>query len=81
MISKRQYNRLIERLEGCRRHSWADPWLAGAGAGAALATAALAGIWTLPQAPEPGARNVLRALMTLGAMVAAMRGGLCESPA
>lgn len=68
----RQYNRLIERLDGCKQHGWADLWLAGAGAGAALAVAAFVGIWTLPQAPEPGARNVLLILMTLGALIAAI---------
>ena len=73
VISKRQYSRLVERLEGCRPRGWADLWLAGVGAGAALAIAAVVGIKTLPQSPEACARNVLWVLAALGIVAA----GLC----
>ncbi len=48
VISVRDYDRLIERLDGCKPRGWADLWLAGVGAGAALAAAALVGALTLP---------------------------------
>jgi hypothetical protein len=73
VISKRQYLRLIERLDGCKQRGWAELWLAGAGAGATLAVGALVGIKTLPQAPEPGARNVLWVMVALGVLAA----GIC----
>ena len=41
VISMRDYDRLIERLDGCKAGRWADPWLFGAGAGAALGPGAL----------------------------------------
>ena len=37
VISAREYERIIERLEGCKPGGWADLWLAGVGVGAALA--------------------------------------------
>jgi len=32
VISIRDYDRLIERLDGCKAGGWADLWLFGAGA-------------------------------------------------
>ena len=48
VISIREYNRLIERLEASKQSGWADLWLAGAGAGVAVAMGALVGALTLP---------------------------------
>ena len=50
VIGVRDYNRLIERLDGCKPGGWADLWLAGVGAGVAVAIAALVGALTLPVA-------------------------------
>ena len=72
VISKRQYSRIVERLEACKPHGWAELWLAGVGAGAGLAIAALVAIKTLPQAPEPGAKNVLWVLVALGTVAAVL---------
>jgi hypothetical protein len=66
-ISIRDYDRLIERLDGCKPGS-ADLWLAGVGAGVALATATLVGALTLP-ANLTGTRDVLWVLTVAGAVV------------
>jgi len=50
VISVREYDRLIERLEACKQGSWADLWLAGVGAGVAVSMGALVGALTLPAA-------------------------------
>ena len=68
VISVRDYDRLIERLEGCKRGGWADLWLAGVGAGVALATAALVGGLTLP-VTLTGTRDVLWAVTAAGSVV------------
>ena len=67
VIGVRDYNRLIERLDGCKPGGWADLWLAGVGAGVAVAIAALVGALTLPVAMS-GTRDALWAV-TGGGMV------------
>jgi hypothetical protein len=68
VISMREYQRIIERLDGCKRGGWADLWLAGVGVGAALAVGALVGALTLP-ITSSGVRDVLWALTVTGAVV------------
>jgi hypothetical protein len=68
VISMREYERIIERLDGCKRGAWADLWLAGFGAGAALAVGAFVGVLTLP-ATSAGVRDVLWALTATGVVV------------
>jgi hypothetical protein len=68
VISMRDYDRLIERLEGCKPGGWADLWLAGFGAGAALAVSALVGALTLPVTLS-GTRDVLWVLTAAGAVI------------
>jgi hypothetical protein len=65
VIGMRDYNRLIERLDGCRRGDWTDLWLAVAGAAAGLGVSALVGALTLPPAMS-GAVGVLWVLMAAG---------------
>jgi hypothetical protein len=48
LISARDYERLIERLEGCRPGGWGELWLAGVGGGLAVAAATAVGALTLP---------------------------------
>ena len=36
LISERELERIIERLEDCKPAGWGDLWLAGVGAGVAL---------------------------------------------
>jgi hypothetical protein len=67
VISMREYERIIERLDGCKRGGWADLWLAGVGVGAALAISAFVGALTLP-ATSSGCRDVLWALTATGAV-------------
>jgi hypothetical protein len=68
VISMRDYDRLIERLDGCRAGGWADLWLFGAGAGAALAAGALVTVLTMPVA-QSGVRDVLWVLTGAGAVI------------
>jgi hypothetical protein len=68
LISMRDYDRIIERLDGCRPHGWADLWLAGVGAGVALAVGALVGALTLPVSLT-GARDMVWALTVTGTLV------------
>ncbi len=68
VISMREYERIMERLDGCKRGGWADMWLAGVGVGAALAVAALVGALTLP-ATSSATRDVLWALTATGVVV------------
>lgn len=68
VISMRDYDRLIERLDGCRAGGWADLWLFGAGVGAALAAGALVTALTLPVA-QSGVRDVLWVLTGASAVV------------
>jgi len=48
VISTRDYERLIERLDGCRPGGWGELWLAGVGGGIAVAAATAIGALTLP---------------------------------
>jgi peptidoglycan/LPS O-acetylase OafA/YrhL len=48
VIGMRDRDRLIERLDGCKRDGWADFWLAVAGAGAAVGGGALLAALTPP---------------------------------
>jgi hypothetical protein len=68
VISARDLERLIERLDNCEPGGWADLWLAGVGAGVAIAVAALVGLLTLP-ADLTGTRDVLWAVTVAGAVV------------
>jgi hypothetical protein len=72
VISMRDYDRLIERLDGCKTGGWADLWLFGAGAGAALAAGALVTALTLSVA-QSGLKNVLWVLTGAGAVVLVLR--------
>ena len=53
---------------GCKPSGWADLWLTGVGAGAALAVGALVGALTLPS-NLPGTKDVLWTLTAAGAFV------------
>jgi len=68
VISVRDYDRLIERLDGCKAGGWADLWLFGAGAAASLAASTLVTALTL-SAAQSGARNVLWVLTGAGAVI------------
>lgn len=68
VISVRDYNRLIERLDGCKPGNWSDLWLAGFGAGVAVAMGALIGALTLPVAMS-GTRDALWAVTGGGVVV------------
>jgi len=48
LISERELERIIERLEDCKPAGWADLWLAGVGAGVAVALGAFVVALTLP---------------------------------
>ena len=61
IIGIRDYNRLIERLNGCKPGGWADLWLAGASAGVAVLISALVGALTVPTALS-GTRDALWAI-------------------
>jgi hypothetical protein len=69
VMSIRDYDRLIERLDGCRPGGWADLWLFGAGAGAALLAGALVGALTVPPS---GTREVFWVLVAAGFVVLAL---------
>jgi hypothetical protein len=71
VISVRQYERLIERLDGCKQGGWGDLWLAGVGAGVALAAAAGVTATTLPKELAT-TRNVLWAATVAGIALAAV---------
>lgn len=62
------FNRIIDRLDGCQSGSWPDLWLAAAGAAAALGVSALIGALTLPSA-MPGTVGILWALMAAGVTI------------
>jgi len=61
IIGIRDYNRLIERLNGCKPSGWADLWLAGASAGVAVLISTLVGALTVPTALS-GTRDALWAI-------------------
>lgn len=48
VIGARDFERLIERLDGCKPGGWGELWLAGIGAGVAVAASAAVGALTLP---------------------------------
>jgi hypothetical protein len=68
MISMHEYERIMERLDRCKRGGWADLWLAGVGVGGALAVGASVGALTLP-VTSSGIRDVLWALTATGAVI------------
>ena len=68
VISIRDYNRLIERLDGCKPGGWTDLWLAGASAGVAVLISALVGALTVPTALS-GTRDALWAVTVCGLVV------------
>jgi hypothetical protein len=69
LISKRQYIRYLERLESCKPHGWSDFWLAGAGIGGGLATAALVTALALPSTVPATDKDILWMLVVLGGIV------------
>lgn len=68
VIRVADFNRIIDRLDGCQSGSWSDLWLAAAGAAAALGVSALIGALTLPSA-MPGTVGTLWALMAAGTTI------------
>lgn len=68
VISIRDYERLIERLEGCKPGGWGELWLAGVGAGVAVAMATLVTALTLP-ATLSATKDVLWAVTAAGAFL------------
>lgn len=68
VISVRNYNRLIERLDGCKPGGWSDLWLTGVGAGFAVMIGALVGALTLPVEMSE-IRDTLWAITGCGVMV------------
>lgn len=68
VISVRDYERLIERLDGCKPGGWGELWLACVGAGVALAAAAGVTAATLPT-DLTGTRDVLWAVTVAGAVL------------
>jgi hypothetical protein len=68
VISTRDYERLIERLEGCRPGGWGELWLAGVGGGLAVAAATAVGALTLPPALT-GIIDVLWAVTVAGCVI------------
>ena len=68
VISVHEYDRFIERLDGCKPSGWADLWLTGVGAGAALAVGALVGALTLPSSLS-ATKDVLWTLTAAGGFV------------
>jgi hypothetical protein len=69
VMSVSDFDRLIERLDGCKPGGWADLWLFGAGAGAALLVGALVGALTVPPSAT---RSVFWVLTAAGAVVLAL---------
>lgn len=69
VISTRDLDRLIDRVEGCKPGGWGELWLAGLGAGVAVATSTAIGALTLPTAPTPPI-GILWAAAAAGALVA-----------
>ena len=68
VIGMRDYNRLVERLDGFEVRDWADLWLAVAGAAAALCVSTLVGALTLPTVPS-GTTDILWTLTATGASI------------
>jgi hypothetical protein len=71
VISARDLERLIERLEGCDRGGWGELWLAGVGAGVAVAAATAVGTLSLPTTLT-GLIDVLWAVAAAGSLVAVL---------
>jgi hypothetical protein len=71
VIGARDFERLIERLQGCDRGDWGELWLAGVGAGVAVAAAAGVGALTLPTTLT-GLIDVLWAVAAAGILVAVL---------
>lgn len=68
VISVRDYERLIERLDGCKPGGWGDLWLAGVGASVALA--ATVGVTAATLSPAlAGTRDVMWAVTVAGAVL------------
>jgi hypothetical protein len=65
-IPESDYIRLIDRLENCRSIGWGDLWVAGGGAGAGLAGAAL--VTVIASGPRP----ILWALVAIGVIIAGL---------
>ena len=72
LICKRQYRRLIERLEGRKPSGWSELCLAGVGAGAALAAAALVAGLSLTAALPSAFRDILWVLTGVGGVILAL---------
>lgn len=74
-IAEREYNRLIERLEGCKSTGLADVWLAGGGLGGGLAAAALVTALSLGTSATGSTMDILWMLAILGAVIASLSLG------
>ena len=72
LIRKREYERLVERVGGCRPSGWGDLWLAVAGIGGGLAAAALVTVIALPASVPGGDEDILWMLVLLGCIVLAL---------
>ncbi len=68
VMSTRDLDRLIERLDGCKPGGWGELWLAGVGAGIAVAAATAVGALTLP-ANLTGLIDVLWVVTAAGTLV------------
>jgi hypothetical protein len=69
LIGKRLYSRYLERMEDCKSHGWSDFWLAAAGIGGGLATAALVAALALPSTVPATDKDILWMLVILGGIV------------
>lgn len=68
VMSARDLDRFVERLDGCKPGGWGELWLTGVGAGIAVAAAASVGALTLP-ASLAVRIDVLWAATAAGALV------------
>ena len=68
LITVRELERIIERVDDCKPSGWADLWLAWLGVGAALAVGAFVVALTLPGSSS-GTRDILWALTATGVVV------------
>ncbi len=68
VVGLREWDRITERLDRCRRGGWGNLWLAGVGVGAALAAGAFVGALTLP-ITSSGIKDVLWAVTVIGVAV------------
>jgi hypothetical protein len=68
-IPEREYDRLIDRLAGCKAGGWADIWLAGIGLGGGLGTAALVTVLSLGTTVAGSTKVILWMLVIIGVVI------------